>query len=444
MTSDHPDATEIEAIAEDAYQFFLPMLMGYRFAWATFIEDSLPSFRVPLNVLGGEAVTLTPDFRDVISPNSDTPYSMAGLDLRAEPLVLVVPAVTDRYYVLQLEDLWGCNAHYVGTRATGTGAGTYLLAGPGWSGDAPEDITEVLRFETDLVLLLGRTQLHGPDDLDALATVMASYRLEPLSSHVGTAPPHGDDIDWPAWDDPASRDDRFIGLVNRLLPLCQPPHPDDVALLDRFAAIGIGPDRPPLDDETSRDAIRAGVDAARRSLAERAGSSGVDEATGWGTLAPFGDRRSFAGDFRLRALGAMVGWGGNDRDEAFYPICRQDADGAPLDGHRDYELTLPPNPPVEAFWSVTMYDTSYDGTAGYLVDNPIDRWVINDSTEGTARAEDGSLTIHLSSQEPSDPTARANWLPAPDGPFYVVLRLYMPTEAAFDGSWPLPPVVRTD
>ena len=150
---------------------------------------------------------------------------MAGLDLRAEPMVLSVPAVADRFYHFQFEDLWGHNAHYVGTRATGTGAGTYLLAGPGWEGDAPADVDDVLRFETDVVFIIGRTQLLGPDDVEALGRIMAAYDLRPLSAHTGDPAPTAMPFDWPVWDDDASRDERFIGYVNALLPLCQPSTP---------------------------------------------------------------------------------------------------------------------------------------------------------------------------------------------------------------------------
>jgi hypothetical protein len=138
----------------------------------------------------------------------------------------------------------------------------------------------------------------------------------------------------------------------------------------------------------------------------------------------------------------MVGWGGNDQIEASYPMARTDGDGAPFDGNATYQLRLETDPPVHAFWSVTMYDTSYDGTAGYMVENPIDRYLINSTTEGLVRDDDGALTITMQRDEPEDATDRANWLPTPDGRFYLVLRLYWPESAALDGTWVPPPVIR--
>ena len=436
---------EVAAIAEEAYTFCFPMLMGYRFGFATFLVPSLPSYRGPLNEMHGTAATLDSSFKDVITPNADTPYSMAGLDLRAEPLVLEVPAIADRYYVIQFVDLFGTNPHFVGSRATGPAAGTYLLVGPGFSGDIPDGFTDVLRFETDLVFVIGRTQLFGADDLPNVAAIMAGYQLATLSAHQGTPPVPSEPFDWPIWNDEASRDERFIGYVNRLLTLCQPPHPSEVAMFERFATIGIGAglafDAAALDDD-HRAAIRAGVDGSRAAMTERVGHLGTTT-NGWSAVEALGSREFFDGDYGLRAAGAMAGWGGNDKIEAFYPMCREDADGQPLDGAKRYTMHLDTMPPAKAFWSVTIYDTSYDGVAGYLVDNPIDRYLINATTPGLAYGDDGSLTIHIQHDEPASTEGRANWLPAPVGPFYLAMRIYWPEPAALDGTWTPPPVAAT-
>ncbi len=437
------DRQQVVDVSREAYAFFFPMLMGYRYLFGSFLVPGLPSHRVPLNTLGGAPETLDYTFKDVITPNADTPYSMAGLDLRAEPIVLSVPAVTDRFYHFQLEDLWGHNVHYVGVRATGTGAGTYLLAGPGWDGQAPTDVAAVLRFETDVVFVIGRTQLLGPDDVDACGAIMAAYDLRPLSGHTREPAPPAQPFDWPVWDDPASRDERFIGYVNAVLPLCEPFHPDDVPDLERFAQIGIRAGEPfdvgALDEQT-RDAIRAGVAEGRAAIGAAVDGLGRT-VNGWSITEVFGDRESYQGDHLMRAAGAMAGWGGNDASEAVYPTARLDSDGHPLRGDRRYRLTLATEPPAEAFWSITMYDTSYDGTAGYLVENPIGRYLVNSTTQGLVRNDDGSLTISVQRDEPDTPAGRANWLPAPDGPFYLVMRLYLPGSAALDGSWEPPPVV---
>lgn len=436
---------DISRIAQEAYVFCFPMLMGYRYAFATFLTPSLPSYRGSVNEMHGDPATLDHTFKDVITPNADTPYSMALLDLRSEPVVLTVPDVPNRYYVMQFEDLYGTNPHYVGSRATGSHAGTYLAVGPRWTGTPPDGFTDVIHFETDLVFIIGRTQLFGPDDVHNLGAIMDGYQLDLLSRHSG----HGPDaaaapFDWPVWDDSASRDERFIGYVNRLLEWCQPPHPAEVELMERMSLIGIGAGLPfnaaLLDDET-RNAILAGVGAARDAIASKVSDLG-GKTNGWAGVDALGSREFFAGDYLLRAAGAMAGWGGNDKIEAFYPLTREDGDGQPLDGDHRYRLTLPTPPPAKAFWSVTMYDTSYDGMSGYLVDNPIGRYLVNSTTPGLIHGDDGSLTIFIQRDEPETTEGKANWLPSPEGPLYLAMRIYWPEEAALDGTWEPPPVVR--
>lgn len=437
-------ATELRAIARDAYVFLFPMLMGYRYLCGSFLRPDLPSHLAPVNTLSGQPQTFDHTFRDVITPNADTPYSMAALDLRAEPMVLSVPAVADRFYHFQFEDLWGHNAHYLGTRTTGTGPGTYLLAGPRWEGTAPDGVEDVLRFETDIVFVIGRTQLLGSDDVERLGRIMAAYDLRPLSTETGERAPLATPQDWPAWVDDASRDERFIGVASALLPLCRPFHPEDAPHLERFARIGIGAGAP-FDASTlavdDRHAIRDGVEDARRAMAASVDTLGR-KINGWVLAWVFGDRAFFDGDHLLRAAGALTGWGGNDAAEALYPMAREDAAGARLHGDRRYRLTLTERPPAEAFWSVTMYDTSYDGTAGYLVENPIGRYLVNSTTEGLVVADDGSLTLAIQQQRPDTDEGRSNWLPAPAGTFYLVLRVYLPGPAALDGSWEPPPIER--
>ena len=438
-------SAETAAIAKEAYIYAFPMMMGYRYGYATYLHPASPAYRGPANAGPfGEAVTLDHRFRDVITPNADTPYSFALLDFRAGPVVLSVPSVTDRYYVMQFEDLYGQNDFYVGSRSTGSAAGTYFLAGPSWQGDVPGGFSGSHRFETDLVFLIGRSQLLGPDDAPVLAQIMRQYRVEPYATFAGGEAPELPPFEWPHWDDEASRDERFVGYLNALLPLCQPPHPDEMQMLARFARIGIGPSLP-ADVEAlptaARSALAEGVAAARAELAAVSAGLG-DEVNGWRSMNAFGDRRAYGGDYLRRAAEAMVGWGGNDRIEAHYPIARVDGDGMPFDGNATYQLRLGTTPPVRAFWSVTMYDTTYDGTAGYLVENPINRYLINALTDGLVRDSDGGLTITMQRTAPDDPLERANWLPTPDGPFYVALRMYWPEQAALDGTWVVPPVRR--
>ncbi len=436
---------KIKQIAEEAYIYAFPMLMGYRFAYATFLQPASPAYRGPANSGPyGEAVTLDHTFKDVITPNADTPYSFGMLDLRGGPVVLTVPEVKGRYYVMQFEDLFGCNELFIGSRATGNAAGSYFLTGPSWEGDVPDGFAGSFQFETEWVFMIGRTQLLGPDDQPALAEVMRQYKLEPYAVYQGGDAPTLPAVDWPVWNDEASRDERFISYVNALLPLCQPIHPDEAAMFARFAQIGVGPGLP-FDpetlDETWREALAQGVASARAVLAEAPATIGK-MSNGWLVVSPFGDRQFYKErGFLLRAVGALIGWGGNDQIEAFYPQTHTDANGDPLDGAHTYTLHWDVDPPVNAFWSVTMYDKSYDGNAGYLVENEINRYLINSTTKGLVRDANGGLTITIRRDKPEDPVQRANWLPAPEGKFYLTLRLYWPKQEALDGRW-TPPFVQ--
>ena len=435
---------ELESIAEEAYIFTFPMGMGYRFAYGTFLNPDSSSYRGAVNHGPyGHAVTLDSSYHDVISPNADTPYSFGTLDLRGGPVVLSVPEVTDRYYVMQFEDLFGMNEAYIGSRKTGNKAGNYVFVGPKWEGELPSGFDGAYKLETDLVMMPGRTQILSSEDKDACEAVMSQYKLQTIEEFHGGPAPVLPAYDWPVWNDEASRDERFIGIMNRLLPLCDPVHPEDADAFERFAKIGLGSgipfDADSLDAE-QRDAIRRGVSSARDKIAAAVPELGKT-VNGWVMTDPFGNREFYKGDFLKRAAGAMLGWGGNDAVEAFYPSTHVDADGNKLDGNKKYQLTLDVPLPVNAFWSVTMYDTSYDGTAGYMVDNPIDRYLINSLTPGTV-VEDGKLVVTMQRKEPTDPTERANWLPTPDGNFYLLLRLYWPKKGALDGTWEPSPVVK--
>jgi hypothetical protein len=435
---------ELEAIAEEAYVYAFPMFMGYRLAYSKYLIPGSPNHvGKPNDGPFGEAVTLDYSFKDVITPNADTPYSWGMLDLRGGPLVLTVPEVKDRYYVMQFENLFGYNEHYVGSRATGTDAGSYLLVGPTWKGDLPDGFADTLHFETEIVFLIGRTQLFSPEDKPALAKVMEQYRLEPLAVYNGGEAPELPAVDWPVWNDEASRDERFVDYLNHLLQFCEPVDPSEVDLFERFARAGIGPsiefDADALNAD-QRAALARGAASGQAKIKKEAGGQG-ELVNGWMMMDPFGNREFFNGDYLKKAAVAMIGWGGNDMIEAAYPMARTGPDGKPLDGNGKYQLTFQLPIPVNAFWSLTMYDTAYDGVGGYMVDNPIDRYIINSLTPGLVD-DNGSLTITMQREKPDDPKERANWLPTPDMDFYVSFRLYWPKQEALDGTWAPPEIVR--
>jgi hypothetical protein len=428
-----PTPAEAQAIAEEAWLYAYAPLQGYQTFWNQTQNQAFPGYVGGLNRFRHYSRSATPADTDIVTPNNDTPYSWAWLDLRAEPIVLQLPAVpAPRYYVNQWFDLHTHNFAYTGVRATGRNAGTYLFAGPRWQGTVPEGITQVFRAETDFVGTLTRTQLTGPDDIPALQALQAQYALLPLSRFSGSQPPPpAPAVNWPAWDPQQAEGIGFIGFLNALLPF-MPTVASEQAMLARFARIGIGPGRP-FDpshlDPASRSAIEAGVAAAAANLRSKALAQSSSKGF-------FGTREELGPEYLTnRSMGAMLGIYGNSSAEALYASQQTGPDGTVLDGRRRWLLRFPPGqlPPVSEFWSITMYTLPQR----LLVANPIDRYSIGDRTPGLTLAADGSLEIYLQHDNPG-PDKVANWLPAPAGPFFFVARLYGPAAAALSGKWQLP------
>jgi hypothetical protein len=440
---------EARTIAEEAYIYAYPMLQNYRSIFGLALYPASPGYRAPLNQMKSDAFLLGPDFKAVVSPNNDTPYSMAVLDLRAEPMMLSVPEIPDkRYYSFQLIDLYTHNFDYIGSRSTGFGAGSYLIAGPNWEGDKPEGIEKVIKSETDLVFTVGRTQLLGPDDMPNVVAIQEGYKLETLSQFLGEeAPPPPEEVEFPVWDEDGAHSPGFIGYLNFLIDWVK-PHPSEAEMMERFGRIGIGPGRPFDPEEISPDilaAIEEGIKSGRSKI-EEAVDNIAENVNGWLMTDCFGTREYMGGDYTLRAAGAMGGLYGNTKIEAFYPTTQFDKDGERLDTSKHkYVVRFESGqlPPAKAFWSLTIYDTSYDGKAGFFVANPIDRYLINASTPGLKYGEDGSLEIYIQRDRPEG-EKESNWLPGPDMPCYLIMRIYWPEQAALDGTWEPPPVKKVD
>jgi hypothetical protein len=431
---------EIEAIAREATIYGYPMVMNYKTIFAYAVDAKSPAYRAPMNRIFNEARVYTPQDTTIVTPNSDTPYSFLTADLRAEPLVLGVPAVEGgRYYSLQLIDLYTYNFAYAGTRTTGRGAAKFLLAGPGWNGTVPDGIAKVFRADTELALVVYRTQLFGPDDLENVKKVQAGYTALPLHAYAKTpAPPAAPVIDYPRFTQEHFDSLNFFSYLAFVLQLC-PPMPDDAAARARFATIGIEPGKPFQPGSFSPAGMKA-LDAGKA-----AGLAAIDAATASAKSSGdlFGTRQEMQNDYLRRAAGAKGGIYGNSKEEAAYFRFTADAKGEPLDGskHR-YALRFAKDglPPVSAFWSVTMYD----GAKQLLVANPIDRYLVNSTMLDTLKRDaDGGLTLHVQKDTPG-PEREANWLPAPNGPIYMILRAYGPEEPVLDGKWTPPPVTRTD
>lgn len=436
---------EIRAIAKEAYIYAYPMVDSYRIQHAYFIDRANPEFKAPYNELQNLARVFTPADKAVQTPNSDTPYSSIGMDLRAEPFVLTVPAIAkERYFSIQFIDAYTHNFAYVGSRATGNEGGSFLIAGPNWKGEKPAGIKEVIRTETELLFALYRTQLFSPEDIGEVKKVQAGYKAEPLSAFLGEpAPPAAPAIDFPK---PLTPDEQkssleVFNLLNFILQFC-PTDPSETDLMARFATIGIGGgksiDFAALTAE-QRAAYEAGIADAWKDFQGIMAEVSAGKITS-GDL--FGTRQYLKNNYLLRMAAALLGIYGNSKEEAMYPAYRVDAEGKPLDGSKRYTVHFKADefPPVNAFWSVTMYDLP----ASLLVENPINRYLINSPMlPDLKRDADGGVTLYIQHESPG-PDKEANWLPAPQGPFWCAMRLYWPKEAALDGSWKQPKMVAAE
>lgn len=447
--TDRPGIVETKAIAEEGFIYGLPLVMNYAVMQEFAVDTKSSQFKAPFNQINNEQRVATPADTAVITPNSDTPYSMVWLDLRAEPMVISVPAVEkERYYSVQLIDGNTYNYGYIGSRATGSEPGDYLVVGPDWKGQAPAGIKQTFTSTTPFALTLFRTQLFDPGDMPNVEKVQAGYKVRPLSAFLGQpAPPAAPKIDFlPATTQGIKANFyQYLDAALQFVPVTE----EDRAVRARLAKIGIGPGKTFEFEELSLEhkaavllAMKEGDDKVDGWLA-----SGMKSINGWNVGAFFGDRAFYNGDWLMRAGAAKGGLYGNDAVEAMYPYTRTDASGDTLDGSKHkYTLTFPAGqlPPVEAFWSVTMYD----GKSQLLIENPIDRYLINSPMlSGMQKNADGSVTIYIQKDAPEE-AKRANWLPAPDDTIYLVMRLYWPKTTppsilpAGKGTWQPPGVKR--
>lgn len=430
-----PQLAAATETAAQAWMYAYPMLMNYRTMWLQMQDPKQPNYIGRFNVFRHYSRLFTPLDNAVVTPNNDTPYSWAWLDLRSEPLVLSLPQVPDdRYYVVQCVDLFTYNYGYLGTRTTGNKAGKYLLVGPNWKGSAPSSIEKVVRCDTQFALLLMRVQLKSPGDMEGVRQVQQGVGVYTLSRFLATdTPRQAPPIDWPKWDPDQALSVDFIAYLNFLLQLVEPDS-SEKQLLTRFATIGIGPglDFDPRTVEPRRlTALEKGVAEAKARLAKL-------ESTTVSSMDLFGNRAFLKNDYNRRAVAAAMGLYGNSKEEAVYTGAATDASGQPLDcSKHQYVLRFPAGklPPAKYFWSVTMYDLP----SRFLVANPIDRYSLGSTSPGLKTADDGSLSIYLQTAPPPD-EQKSNWLPAPFGRFNIVLRIYGPESEVLDGTWKIPPV----
>jgi hypothetical protein len=443
-----PGIAEAKAIAEEGFIYGLPIVMNYAVMYEYAVDRNSGQFKAPFNQIKNEPNVFTYKDTAIPTPNSDTPYSFVWMDLRAEPIVLSVPTVDPkRYYSVMLCDGNTYNYGYIGSRATGSEAGDYMVVGPDWKGTTPPGIKKVFRSGTQFSVAGYRTQLFNAADLPSVVKVQAGYKVQPLSAYLKQPPtPPAPAVDFPKIDKDLVKTN-FFEYLDFALQFA-PPEANETEIRTRLARIGIGPGKTfNFKDLSVKDKLEVG-------LGMKEGEKKIDEAVanagkainGWRVSSLPGDSAHYNGDWLKRAAAAKAGIYGNDAVEAMYPITRVDSDGQPLDGSKhNYTLTFPPGqqPPVNAFWSLTMYD----GKTQLLIENPVNRYLINSPMlPSMKKNKDGSLTLYIQKDSPGK-DKESNWLPAPNDLIYLVMRLYWPKEKPpsilppGEGTWQ-PPAIK--
>ncbi len=452
-TADRLTTEQFKTIAEQGFIYGLPLVMNYAIMNEYAVDSNSSQFKAPFNQIKNLPRVFTYKDTAVVTANSDTPYSFLWLDLRAEPMVLSVPAAPkDRYISVMLADAHTYNYGYMGSRATHGKAGKYMVVGPDWKGERPAGIDGVFHSLTPFSFAAYRTQLINAEDMPNVVKIQDQYKVESLSAFLGQPPPTAapDPNFLPATT--AGIKTNFWNYLGAALEYI-PELDEDKDIRAQLAKIGIGPgktfDITSLSPERQKvmvEAMKAGDTKVDTYLA-----SGMTDVNGWQLGSLPGDQAHYNGDWVMRAATAKAGIYGNDAAEAVYPLGRVDVDGNTLDTSKhNYTLTFAADnmPPVNAFWSVTMYY----GKSQLMVENPINRYLVNTAmVPAMAKNADGSVTIYIQKDSPGK-DKEANWLPAPDETAYMVMRLYWPkpaTEAVSvlpvgKGTWQPPGFVVAD
>jgi len=434
---------DMHAIGVNAYLYLYPLVtMDITRKQSTNMEPGKEIGKGPMNMFTNVASYPPADFKGVVRPNFDTLYSVAWLDLTKEPMVISAPDTNGRYYLLPMLDMWTDVFASPGWRTTGTQAGNFLVVPHGWNGSVPASMTRI-DAPTPYVWIIGRTKTDGPQDYDAVHRIQAGYKVTPLSQWGKSPVPAKFAVD-PTVDmktPPKELVDRmtagqYFAYAAELLRV-NPPHMTDQPMIAQLKKIGIEPGKSFDLDKAApavRDALARAPADAQRLMAWKVPTL-ARVVNGWSINT---DTMGVYGNYYLkRAIVSQLGLGANVPEDAIYPLNLVDESGKPLDGANKYTLHFEKGetPPVGAFWSVTLYDAD-----GFQVANPINRFAIS-SWMPLEFNGDGSLDLFIQKDSPGA-DREANWLPAPNGPFNLTMRLYAPKADVLVGKWGPPPVTR--
>jgi hypothetical protein len=436
-----------DGIATLAYIWGFPLVtMERQFNFVTSPNVPPGIGRGPSNAISCATALANASFTDVVTPNSDTLYCQSQFDLSKEPVVIVVPPISDRYYSFEFLDAYTNDYTYLGQRASGGNGGTYLMAGPDWNGQVPEGMTKIWT-PTNLAWLITRTLAKGPADVPNVIAIQDKIVVKPLSEFQAnttssTAPKTEANAskEIPIGPQPTLIAPTGIKIFDEISAAMDgnPLNPPDPVLVTKLASIGIGPGKVPSTEanDTIKTALQNGITEGQKLIDAKVAKFGT-LVNGWLSNAQPG---VYGTDYLFRAATTQFGLGANIGQEAFYPSTFTDSQGKPLNGNNSYLIHFDPGqtPPVNGFWSVSMYNDK-----NLFIDNPINRYNIGKYTEGLKNNTDGSLDIFIQNKNPG-PDKESNWLPSPEGSFNMVLRLYLPQPQALNGTWQLPLVQKVD
>jgi hypothetical protein len=426
---------EIKQIAKESYIALFPLVYNYGTMYSQAINNDAPEYIGGFGVYKHYGLS-TPDNRDIPTPNNNTPYSWAWVDLRSEPWVLTMPPSDDnRYYVCQWDDMWGYVIDAPGSIIDGQSGGNYLLTTTDFKGQIPEGIKRVVYSESQFIGTLTRTGVNGQDDIPAMENIQNGYILQPLSSYTGLeSKTKSENINWISYEMTDLKNINFFKYANFMLDYII-PNKVDQTMLENAKKIGVeaGKDwQPNKMDSSFVDAIKAGIEKALREIDEQVAITNDGKKL-------FNTREVIGKDYLNRTVGVVVGQFGNYPSQAMYPSFQTDNKGELLDGSKkNYSITFSADelPKSDYFWSFTMYDLPNR----FLVENSINRYSIGSQTKSLKKDKDGSMTIYFQTDSPGA-DKEGNWLPTPKGPFYTVLRIYGPDDNVLNGSYQLPEII---
>jgi hypothetical protein len=428
---------EVKRLASEVYVYAYPLVV-------TDVTRQVSAASAPLNTFTHKRTVSDATSVDAVNPNADFLYSQAWLDLSKDPVILSVPDSKGRYYLIALLDAWTNVATSIGTRTTGTEKREFAIVGPRWKGTLPPEVTEI-KSPTEMAWLFARVQINGKADRAAASKMQEQMKVAPLAQRTkgaakgaaAAAPARaGVDVKTDPREQVAKMDaSAFFTRFAALLPGNPPAH-DDQPMVAKFQKLGIVAGQPfdmgKLDPAVAKS-IEQGVEVARDALAKGAkGTGGADIRNGWVIDRALG---RWGNDYGRRAVAAINGLGVNAPEDAIFMAARFDAGGHRFDGANRYVLHFDKGaaPPTDAFWSLSLYDDNRR-----FVANPLNRPNIG-STDGLQPNADGSLDIYIQNASPGK-DKEANWLPAPKGPFNLILRIYWPKQDVVDGRWNAPGV----